>query len=143
MQSLDVIPTTILTSHESIGSLRGMTTTNVEFVDTLPGREVGRRHQLVEFAEALRQNPGKWGKYPRTHSNPKSAYSAASAINHDKFTALSGPEFEATARKEAGVVSVYVRFTGKAAAPAAPQAAEPSVSYSYPSEQPAVEYSTP
>jgi hypothetical protein len=133
----------------------------VEFVDHLPGREVGRRNQLIEFADALRANPGRWGKYPRTHRNPKSAYSAASAINHDKFQALSGPEFEATARKENGVVSVYVRFTpppgGKSAAPqqaqqpepapepvtteeAPPELAEPSVSYTYPSEQQSVEY---
>lgn len=132
-----------------------MRTMTVEFVDNLPGREVGRRHQLVEFADALRANPNRWGKYPRTHSNPKSAYSAASAINHDKFQALSGPEFEATARKENGVVSVYVRYTGKkvAAAPAAPAepvtteeaaAPAPSVSYVYPDEgsQQSVEYST-
>lgn len=138
------------------GSMRSMT---VEFVDNLPGREVGRRHQLVEFADALRANPGRWGKYPRTHSNPKSAYSAASAINHDKFQALLGPEFEATARKENGVVSVYVRYTGQpipAAAVPAQEAvepepvvaaaqedvAEPSVAYTYPSEQQSVEYTS-
>lgn len=123
----------------------------VEFVDTLPGRTVGRRHELTEFADELRKNPNKWGKYPRAHSNPKSAYSCASAINHDKFNALKGPEFEATARKQSGTVSVYVRYTGqKTAAAATPEpvvaAEEPTVSYSYPGEQqPAesnAEYST-
>lgn len=139
--------------------------TNVEFVDKLPGREVGRREQLVDFADALRKNPGKWGKYPRLHGNSKSAYSAASAINHDKFKQLAGPEFEATARKENDVVTVYVRYTpgkGAKSAPAAPKAApeapptpeatpdalaateEPSVSYTYPTDQQSVEYtSTP
>jgi hypothetical protein len=128
----------------------------VEFIDNLPGRTVGKRNELVEFADVLRQNPNRWAKYPRTHSNPKSAYSAASAINHDKFQALAGPEFEATARKENDNVHVYVRYTGAAATPAAePEAVpetvvpepqvetevapqEPTVSYSYPGEaQPA------
>jgi hypothetical protein len=115
-----------------------MPSMTVEFVDNLPGREVGRRHQLVEFANELRNNPGRWGKYPRTHRNPKSAYSAASAINHDKFSALSGPDFEATARKENDVVSVYVRYTGQGGTVAASEPevpAPPTVSYTYPSEQ--------
>lgn len=120
----------------------------VEFVDTLPGRTVGRRDELIEFAAALKGNPNRWGKYPRVHSNPKSAYSCASAINHDKFNALKGAHFEATARKESGEVSVYVRYnpdkdTGTPdpaaeAAPEPPQVAtteEPTVSYSYPADQ--------
>jgi hypothetical protein len=130
---------------------------NVEFVDNPPGRTAGRRHELVDFAEALKANPGKWGKYPRSHSNPKSAYSAASAINHDKFNALKGLEFEATARKESGTVSVYVRYNADLAGTATPEAPaaesepavaaeEPTVSYSYPVDQtapePNVEYSS-
>jgi hypothetical protein len=123
--------------------------TSVEFVDNLPGRTVGRRDELVEFAAALKDNPGRWGKYPRVHSNHKSAYSCASAINHDKFNALKGPHFEATARKESGEVTVYVRYnpdkdTGTPEAVEAPEVApepqevatseEPTVSYSYPGE---------
>lgn len=122
--------------------------TSVEFVDNLPGRTVGRRDELIEFAAALKDNPGRWGKYPRVHSNPKSAYSCASAINHDKFNALKGPHFEATARKESGEVGVYVRYdpdkdTGTSesveAAEVAPEPAvatseEPTVSYSYPAD---------
>jgi hypothetical protein len=126
-----------------MGRFDGMT---VEFIDTLPGREVGRRNQLVEFADVLRQNPNRWAKYPRTHSNPKSAYSAASAINHDKFGALAGPEFEATARKESGTVSVYVRYTGEKTDPTAAVAAQPEPVVAEPqvaSEEPTVSYSYP
>jgi len=60
---------------------------------------------LAEFADVLRANPGRWGKWPK-HLSPVSVSSVAARINHQTGPiALRGP-FEA--RTSRGVL--YVRY---------------------------------
>lgn len=83
-----------------------------EFVDELPPRR-GRNATdpiLVEFAEALRANPGRWAKYPVQPSRVSRA-SVSSAITRNTGTCpkpFRGGGFQS--RIVTGVV--YVRYVG-------------------------------
>ncbi|RBO82109.1 hypothetical protein [Nocardia puris] len=76
-----------------------------EFVDELPPTS-GRR-RLAEFATELREQPGRWARWP----NPiyeTSAISIASKVRRGQYRAFPGGEFEAEHRD--GVV--YARYVG-------------------------------
>lgn len=84
----------------------------VEFLDELPvtARKGGGRKTdkvLVEFADLLKSNPGKWAKYPKDLSK-KSAGTAASTINNRKAASFRDGKYEAATRD--GVV--YVKYVG-------------------------------
>ena len=88
--------------------------TEFEFVDELPSKSDNGRipHPVyVEFASALRDNPGQWAKWPRPIAY-NGIGTTAWRINHGVKGAppsLITGEFEAATR--AGVL--YVRFVGK------------------------------
>lgn len=68
----------------------------VEFVDELP--EASRHYGVIkQFAEKLKENPGRWAKYPTEVKHP---YQLTWNINHDGMCsrALHGPEFQAMSR---------------------------------------------
>ena len=92
--------------------------TAFEFVDELPKRGArggGQKPQrvLVDFAAALRENPGQWAKWPKPVSAVNAPSTAARINNGHPGTpsVLSTGEFEACTRD--GVC--YVRFVGGAA----------------------------
>lgn len=89
--------------------------TEFEFVDELPGEGRGGARNgsgpksplLQEFAAALREQPGRWAKWP-TSISPKTARSIRSSLASGAFGSLPATEFEAASRK--GVA--YARWTG-------------------------------
>lgn len=88
-----------------------------EFVEELPEREVSARAKpnpvLMEFAQALRDNPNQWAKYPRRNSSRTSCAATARNINGKLPScpiAFRDGGFEAANR--GGVC--YVRFVGGA-----------------------------
>lgn len=88
--------------------------TNFEFVDNIPSRGKGGRRVdpvLIEFAEALRDNPGRWAKYPHTPTSQAGASATAHLIRAGHPSAAKpfrGGDFDAAVRQ--GVL--YVRFIG-------------------------------
>lgn len=84
--------------------------TKFEFIDELPGTEshTGRAASslLIEFAAALKANPGVWAKYPIP---VKMTYSVGWRINTQTDCAVAfrgDPGFEAATRKRV----LYVRW---------------------------------
>lgn len=93
--------------------------TKFEFVEELPGAEdhIGRAASplplLIEFAAALKTNPGVWAKYPIP---VKMAYTVAWRINTQTDPAIAfrgDPGFEAATRKKV----LYVRWVKPAPPP--------------------------
>jgi hypothetical protein len=86
----------------------------VEFAEFDDERSVRGRPDalLVEFAEVLRANPGRWGKWPRP-LKPSSAGSYAARINRPSKYPDAQPifrdGFEARTRKS----ELFVRYTGE------------------------------
>ena len=85
---------------------------DIEFMDELPPRAGNwdrlTRERVREFAEKLRQNPGRWAVYPFTPSSGASR-AIASRISRGKVKTFAG-NFQAVSRR--GVV--YVRYEGEA-----------------------------
>ena len=87
---------------------------NVEFVDELPGsRAHGRSNvsALIDFADALRANPGRWAKHPTTFGNESTARNTSSVIRRDRSATFPAKEFDAETRNG----QVYVRYVGDGA----------------------------
>ncbi|MFE3059087.1 hypothetical protein [Nocardia sp. NPDC059239] len=80
-----------------------------QFVSEIPPRRghYGKHDVSVQFAQALRSNPGQWAVWPGSLS-PKSVYAIASRINRGQNKAFPVGEYEAAGRE--GVV--YVRYIG-------------------------------
>lgn len=66
--------------------------------------------ELVAFVEALRQNPKRWARYPRTISSGACSVAAA-RIKRGEGSFIGGG-FEATSRKVDGTRVLYVRYVG-------------------------------
>jgi hypothetical protein len=65
----------------------------------------------IEFAQALRDNPGRWAKWPRTYANPTSVYAVRkNLLDGDRRapSAFRGGKWEAVVRGKV----LYVRFLG-------------------------------
>lgn len=82
---------------------------SIQFLNRLPDSEGGRSADpaLMEFASALRANPGLWAVWPR-ESSPSSARSRAYQIKSGRMVAFRDGNFEAVVRR--GVL--YVRCMG-------------------------------
>lgn len=86
---------------------------NVEFVDELPGGNRGVRGKYVEFFDALRDNAGKWAKFP-DQDDKTSGYknSTRTFISQGKVSGSAPARaFEAAVRQG----TLYVRYVGGAA----------------------------
>lgn len=86
-----------------------MSDPKIEFVDELPeitGK--GRSSKHSHLADELRQNPGKWAKWPFPVSISQ-AYALTSQINNDGRVAFPSEEFEAVTRQK----TVYIRCKEK------------------------------
>jgi hypothetical protein len=77
-----------------------------EFYKRLP-KEPRPRPLMLEFAEALRERRGEWGKWPR-HLSADSARVVPRRVNRGLYKWLPLGEFEAVQRG----VNVYVRYIG-------------------------------
>jgi len=75
----------------------------------MKAKPTGGHAAHVEFAEALRSNPGKWAKMDGDHAS-----SQVTNIRKGTLKAFTGGEFEATSRglPESRRCEVYVRFVG-------------------------------
>lgn len=82
--------------------------TEFKFVDEVPAAHPGRNRLYVEFAEALRENTGKWAVWPREFKNKTSANATVSNLRRGLLVNFPKSEFEA--RSSDGVV--YIRHTG-------------------------------
>jgi hypothetical protein len=79
---------------------------DIEFLDELPPSLSGRKRDpvLVEFADALRANPGKWAPYPKPIKN---GGNHAVQINMGRYPTL-GIGFRAVCRQG----TCYVGYVG-------------------------------
>lgn len=88
-----------------------MTALKVEFVDELPGRSPTPSAAIAEFAEVLREQPGRWAKYPWSDELAETTRkSRANDINwgHPTAPVALRTGFEATSRNG----TLYVRYVG-------------------------------
>lgn len=86
-----------------------MDMSDIEWMDEPPPTErwdSAHRRRVQQFAEQLRQNPGKWTIYPWT-SSESSARAMASRISRGKVQAFA-EGFQAVSRRGA----TYVRYEG-------------------------------
>jgi len=85
---------------------------DLELLDELPPSPATwtslTRRQAERIATTLRENPGRWIRYPREMSNP-AARQLAARINRGRIGAFK-EGFEAVSRKG----STYVRYVGVA-----------------------------
>lgn len=89
-------------------STPGGTPIDIEFVDELPGGRWNGMHlqRVRQFADRLRQNPGRWAVYPWASSSD-AARAFASRVSRGKNKTF--PEgFEAVTRNG----RAYVRYEG-------------------------------
>lgn len=88
-----------------------MTALKVEFVDELPGKSPTPSAAIAEFADVLREQPGRWAKYPWSDElADKTRKSRANDINggHPTAPVALRTGFEGAVRE--GVM--YVRYVG-------------------------------
>lgn len=71
----------------------------------LPAR-VGRKQKFQEFAETLRQNPGRWAKLPEQRDKPRDRAMLTYNINRNGYRGLPADEFEARTTKG----EIWVRY---------------------------------
>lgn len=94
----------------------------IEFVETLPPRAAGGEQYipdpvLADFAQALRDNPGRWAKYPAADLNATQASSMGTRISMQRrpgtprvFMPDRAGTFEGTVRSG----QLYVRYVKRA-----------------------------
>lgn len=85
---------------------------NFKFVDELPQREGYKRGpgpKYIDFANALRANPGKWAEFPVQPDDPRLRASRAGAIRTGRYAGLPKDEFETVCRNKV----IYVRYVGE------------------------------
>lgn len=69
--------------------------------------------QLLDFANELRANPGRWALYPTVPSSDSATSSNAANIRRGTLAAFRPPgAFEAVARTAGGIRQIYVRYVG-------------------------------
>lgn len=80
------------------------TTTTPEFVEELPDQEPRRRYRgkYAEFADALRDNPGRWAKYP---SKTKTT---VYQLRKSRLGSFPGDQFEFELRNG----DIFLRYVG-------------------------------
>lgn len=82
---------------------------NVEFVESIPPvRKSGPRPKFADFANVLRDNPGRWAKLPAQYTSNSSAVSTAWRIRNGGVSSFAEGEFDSSARE----CVVYVRYVG-------------------------------
>lgn len=90
-----------------------------EFVNEIPESGNGgvegygpvlKPEQLQDFTDELRQQPGKWARWPRTFPSLNAAGTCRSNVRRGRYASFQPPEeFEIVQRG----YEVYVRFVGK------------------------------
>lgn len=79
-----------------------------EFVDAPPAPTHGRNPIYRAFADALRENPGRWAVWPGRFKNRSSTSAQASNIKRGTLRNFPEGEFDAVTREG----KLYVRFIG-------------------------------
>lgn len=79
-----------------------------EFVDEPPEPTRGRNPLYSAFADALRENPGRWAVWPRSFKNRSSAGVTAGNIKRGRMANFPSGHFDALSRDG----KLYVRFVG-------------------------------
>ena len=80
---------------------------DIEFFDELPGTRPDQ-DEYFDFAEVLKNNPGKWAVLPRGNRSQRQIYNQAAAIKSGNYRAFK-VGYEAATRKG----NVYVRYVGE------------------------------
>ena len=76
-----------------------------EFVEELPEQQPRKRYRgkYADFADALRENPGRWAKYP------SQAKTTVYQLRKSRLGSFPGDEFEFETRNG----EIYLRYVGK------------------------------